>query len=141
MLFFLFVYNCDRISVRKNFCLGGIKKWKNSVKNLIQFIDHSPSCFHVIENAKKQFLEHGFIQLEEKEHWNLEEGKSYFVERNGSSMIAFHLPKKDFQGFHIVASHSDSPTYRIKEQPEMSVEKHYTKLNIERYGGMIPEHG
>ena len=61
------------------------------------------------------------------------------VERNGSSMIAFHLPKKDFQGFHIVASHSDSPTYRIKEQPEMSVEKHYTKLNIERYGGMIPE--
>ena len=112
---------------------------ENSVKNLIQFIDHSPSCFHVIENAKKQFLEHGFIQLEEKEHWNLEEGKSYFVERNGSSMIAFHLPKKDFQGFHIVASHSDSPTYRIKEQPEMSVEKHYTKLNIERYGGMIPE--
>lgn len=88
---------------------------ENSVKNLIQFIDHSPSCFHVIENAKKQFLEHGFIQLEEKEHWNLEEGKSYFVERNGSSMIAFHLPKKDFQGFHIVASHSDSPTYRIKE--------------------------
>lgn len=39
---------------------------ENSVKNLIQFIDHSPSCFHVIENAKKQFLEHGFIQLEEK---------------------------------------------------------------------------
>ena len=107
---------------------------ENSVKNLIQFIDHSPSCFHVIENAKKQFLEHGFIQLEEKEHWNLEEGKSYFVERNGSSMIAFHLPKKDFQGFHIVASHSDSPTYRIKEQPEMSVEKHYTKLNIEQIG-------
>ena len=112
---------------------------KNNVKNLIEFIDHSPSCFHVIENARKQFLEHGFTELEEKEYWDLEEGKSYFVTRNGSSMIAFHLPKKDFQGFHIVASHSDSPTYRIKEQPEMSVEKHYTKLNIERYGGMIPE--
>lgn len=112
---------------------------ESSVKNLIQFIDHSPSCFHVIENAKKQFLEHGFIQLEEKEHWNLEEGKSYFVVRNGSSILAFHLPKKDFQGFHIVASHSDSPTYRIKEDPQMDVEKHYTKLNTERYGGMIPE--
>ena len=92
---------------------------ENSVKNLIQFIDHSPSCFHVIENAKKQFLEHGFIQLEEKEHWNLEEGKSYFVERNGSSMIAFHLPKKDFQGFHIVASHSDSPVFKIKANAEI----------------------
>ena len=72
---------------------------ENSVKNLIQFIDHSPSCFHVIENAKKQFLEHGFIQLEEKEHWNLEEGKSYFVERNGSSMIAFHLPRRILKDF------------------------------------------
>lgn len=112
---------------------------ESSVKNLIQFIDHSPSCFHVIENAKKQFLEYGFIQLEEKEHWNLEEGKSYFVVRNGSAILAFHLPKKDFQGFHIVASHSDSPTYRIKEQSQMDVEKHYTKLNTERYGGMIPE--
>ena len=112
---------------------------KNSVKNLIEFIDHSPSSFHVIENARKQFLEHGFTQLNEKEYWNLEEGKSYFVIRNGSSILAFHLPRKDFKGFHIVASHSDSPTYRIKEQPQMDVEKHYTKLNTERYGGMIPE--
>ena len=112
---------------------------KNSVKNLMEFIDHSPSCFHVIDNARKQFMEHGFTELKEKEYWKLEEGKSYFVTRNGSSIIAFHLPKKEFKGFHIVASHSDSPTYRIKEQPEMSVEKHYTKLNIERYGGMIPE--
>ena len=77
---------------------------KNSVKNLIEFIDHSPSCFHVIENARKQFMDHGFIELKEKEYWNLEEGKSYFVTRNGSSIIAFHLPKKDFQGFHIVAT-------------------------------------
>ena len=54
---------------------------KNNVKNLIEFIDHSPSCFHVIENARKQFLEHGFMELKEKEYWNLEEGKSYFVTR------------------------------------------------------------
>ena len=40
---------------------------KNNVKNLIEFIDHSPSCFHVIENARKQFLEHGFMEL--KEMW------------------------------------------------------------------------
>ena len=112
---------------------------KSSVRNLIHFIDHSPSCFHVIENAKKQLIEHGFTQLEEKEHWDLEAGKSYFVVRNGSSILAFHLPKKEFHGFHIIASHSDSPTYRIKEQPQMDVEKHYTKLNTERYGGMIPE--
>ena len=41
---------------------------KNNVKNLIEFIDHSPSCFHVIENARKQFLEYGFMELKEKDH-------------------------------------------------------------------------
>ena len=104
---------------------------KNNVKNLIEFIDHSPSCFHVIENARKQFLEYGFMELKEKEYWDLEEGKSYFVTRNGSSIIAFHLPKKDFQGFHIVASHSDSPAFKIKENPEMKVDGSYVKLNVE----------
>ena len=45
---------------------------KNNVKNLIEFIDHSPSCFHVIENARKQFLEYGFMELKEKEYWRKE---------------------------------------------------------------------
>ena len=68
---------------------------KNNVKNLIEFIDHSPSCFHVIENARKQFLEHGFMELKEKEYWDLEEGKSYFVTRNGSS-ISISFAKEGF---------------------------------------------
>lgn len=36
-----------------------------------------------------------------------------------------------------MASHSDSPTFKIKENPEMQVDKKYVKLNVERYGGMI----
>ena len=37
----------------------------------------------------------------------------------------------------IMASHSDSPSFKIKENPEIEVEKQYIKLNVERYGGMI----
>ena len=37
----------------------------------------------------------------------------------------------------IIASHSDSPTFKIKENPEMECGHHYVKLNVERYGGMI----
>ena len=110
---------------------------EREVKQLLEFIKSSPSCFHVIENVKNQLLKAGFLELMEKEAWNLEHGKSYFVIRNGSSIAAFHIPEQDFCGFHIVASHSDSPTFRIKDQPEMEVEKHYTKLNVEKYGGMI----
>ena len=36
-----------------------------------------------------------------------------------------------------MASHSDSPSLKIKENPEIEVENAYIKLNVERYGGMI----
>ena len=57
--------------------------------------------------------------------------------RNSSAIIAFRIPKRDFLGFQIMASHSDSPSFRIKEYPEMEVENHYVKLNVEKYGGML----
>ena len=47
------------------------------------------------------------------------------------------MPEKEFSGYRIMASHSDSPTFKIKENPEMQVDKKYVKLNVERYGGMI----
>ena len=36
-----------------------------------------------------------------------------------------------------MASHSDSPSFKIKENPEITVEKAYVKLNVEKYGGML----
>ena len=58
---------------------------------------------------------------------------------NGSSLIAFRMPaeRKAVKGFHIAASHSDSPTFKIKEAPDMQAEGVYAKLNTEKYGGMI----
>ena len=44
---------------------------------------------------------------------------------------------KDYTGFQIVSSHSDSPTFKIKENAEISVSDNYIKLNSERYGGML----
>ena len=54
-----------------------------------------------------------------------------------SSVIAFKIPQNDFKSFHIVASHSDSPTFKIKENAEIEVNNKYVKLNTEKYGGMI----
>ena len=36
-----------------------------------------------------------------------------------------------------MASHSDSPTFKIKDNPEQSIKGKYVQLNTERYGGMI----
>lgn len=107
------------------------------VQELFDFIQQSPSCFHVIENVKKQLTEQGFEELCENKNWQIKEGGKYFVTRNLSSVIAFKVPTKDFKSFHIIASHSDSPTFKIKDHPEQMVKGKYVQLNTERYGGMI----
>ena len=107
-----------------------------TVKGLFEFIEESPSQFHVVENERQRFLKEGFIELSESKQWNIELGKNYFVTRNGSSILAFRMPKNEYKSFMIMASHSDSPSFRIKEMPEMK-EGHYVKLNTEKYGGML----
>ena len=107
-------------------------------REMLEFIEKSPSAFHAIANGEKILKEKGFLRLSEGEAWKIEAGKSYYVTRNDSSLIAFRIPEKqEAKGFHIIASHSDSPTFKIKENPEMAAEKQYVVLNTEKYGGMI----
>ena len=106
-------------------------------RQLFDFIEASPSPFHVIVNMKQELEEAGYECLLESKKWTLSEGGKYYVTRNGSSLIAFRIPKDGFRGFQIMASHSDSPSFRIKENPEMEVEGQYVKLNVEKYGGML----
>ena len=107
------------------------------VEELFQFIENSPSCFHAIETIREKLNDEGFIELVEGRSWQIEKGKKYYVTRNLSSIIAFKIPENDFKNFHIVASHSDSPTFKIKENAEIEVNNKYVKLNTEKYGGMI----
>ncbi len=111
--------------------------YKENARQLLNFIDKSPTCFHVIKNMKSELLQSGFEELKEKEIWNIKQGGKYFVTRNISSIIAFRIPAGDFRGFNIMSSHSDSPSFKIKENPEIDIEKKYTKLNVEGYGGML----
>ncbi len=116
-------------------------------KEMLDFIEKSPSCFHAVANVKRILEEQGFTELEESQDWTVEAGRGYYVTRNDSSIIAFRLPGSDdtdgvtgrenVDGFHMVAAHSDSPSFKIKESPESTVENHYVRLNTEKYGGMI----
>lgn len=111
--------------------------YKETAKELLSFIERSYSCFHLIQNMKEELNENGFEELYESQEWNLKCGGKYYVSRNESSLIAFQIPKENYVGFQIMASHSDFPTFKIKENPEISVENQYTKLNVEKYGGML----
>lgn len=103
---------------------------------LFDFIKSSPNAYFAVDTMAKELKTAGFTRLDEKDSWKIKPGK-YFVTRDDSSLIAFVIPKKDFKGFHIVASHSDSPSFKIKPDPEMKAGDAYIKLNVEKYGGMI----
>ena len=109
---------------------------KNITEKMLKFIDESPTCFHVVDNLKKELAGRGYAELKETEEWELKPGK-FFVTRNDSSIISFRLPDKDFKGFYLIASHSDSPSFKIKENPEMEEISTYVRLNTEKYGGML----
>ena len=110
---------------------------QNLNEELFSFIKKSPTGFHAVHELANYLTEAGFECLAEGNTWNLAEGGKYFVTRNQSAIIAFKVSRKDYSGFHIAASHSDSPTLKIKESSEMNVENQYVKLNVEKYGGML----
>lgn len=100
----------------------------------VEFLDKSKTVFHACANAAGLLKENGFEELKENLKWNVKKGGKYFVTRNGSSLIAFKIGGED--SFNIVASHSDSPCFKIKANPEIKSDN-YEKLNVERYGGGI----
>lgn len=107
------------------------------IEGLFRYIQNSPSPFHTIHEAKSLLGKAGFEELCEANDWELKAGGSYFVVRNDSAIIAFRVPKETFKGFHMVASHSDSPSFKIKENGTLESAQGYVKLNVEKYGGMI----
>ena len=105
-------------------------------RNLAEFLNDSPTSYQAVDNVKEELLAKGFIELKENEKFDIEAGKDYFVTRNESAIIAFSIPE-EFNKIHIVASHSDSPYFKVKENPEMKKAGKYVVLNVERYGGML----
>lgn len=107
-----------------------------SVEKMKDFVDSVPSTrwcsIWIAESLKNK----GYVELEEGEPWEKHKSsvKGIYVIR-GSSIIAVKLPRS-LKGFTGTLTHSDSPHYKIKLNPEMRGNG-YTKLNVEPYGGMI----
>ncbi len=107
-------------------------------KELISFISNSPSMFHSISTIETYLTEAGFTYLPEGQAWQIEKGHTYYTTRNHSSIIAFHVGEQlDDYHFQMTASHSDSPTYKVKTVPELNGPHEYLRLDVEGYGGMI----
>ena len=67
-------------------------------KALLDFLDRSPNAFYAVANMKAILEQNGFEALYEGCAWSLQAGKSYYVTRNDSALIAFRIPRKGFIG-------------------------------------------
>ena len=116
-----------------------MKKEQKFAKNLMDFIDSSHSSFHATKNVEEILIKEGFKKINLQDKWELEKEGKYFVTKNNSAIIGFVVGKGEIEedGFKIVGAHTDAPTFRIKPNPEMTVEGKYLRLNTEVYGGPI----
>lgn len=104
--------------------------------DLLHFIGQSPSIFHAVHHIKTALIYAGFTEIREEDPWHVKQGGKYVVTRNGSALMAFTIPEDDGKAFHVTVAHGDSPTFKIKETPELK-DKNYIRLNVEGYGGMM----
>ncbi len=108
---------------------------EKQVQALLQFLDAAHSVYHAVAYLEKTLADAEYVRLQEQEKWELTPGGKYYVVRGGSAIMAFRVPEQTPVGFMMSASHSDRPTFKIKEHSEMVGQ--YTRLATERYGGML----
>ncbi len=107
----------------------------NRITALREFLDTSHSVYHAADFLAKTLENEGYTRLNEGKKWVLVPGGKYYLVRGGTAVIAFRIPEGRPQGFMMSASHSDRPTFKVKENAEVCGA--YTKLLVERYGGML----
>lgn len=106
-------------------------------RRLLDFLDASPSCYHAVDNLARRLEAEGYERLREAEPWTLCAGGKYYVVRGDSSLAAFRVPGGVPAGFMLAAAHSDSPTYKVREEAEVLSAGNCVRLAVEPYGGMI----
>ena len=99
------------------------------------FLDQAHSVYHAQQGLVQQLKAAGFQPLQEQETWQIAPGGRYYVTRGDAAVMAFRVPQGVPTGFMMSASHLDRPCFKVKENGELTGT--YTRLAVERYGGMI----
>ena len=110
---------------------------REAAEGLLNFIEESPSMFHTVAALRRRLEAQGFAYLPEAAAWDCQPGGRYFTVRNNSSIIAFKVGCGVAEGYHFqaTASHSDSPTFKVKAVADLEGPGNYKRLNVEAYGG------
>ncbi len=104
------------------------------VHDMLSFIDYCPSPFHTVKTVVKELEKAGYTRWQ---CGSIVPGGKYYRTANDSSLIAFRIPNTTPTGFTITATHSDSPTFKVKKEAQRTAAGRYVQLCTEPYGGML----
>ena len=104
-------------------------------EGLLRFLEGAVTPYHAVMQMRAMLEKAGFVMLDERLPWHLEEGKRYFTIHNDSSIIAFTYPKSA-QSYLLLGAHTDSPTLKLKPNPIIKREG-LIQFNVEPYGGLL----
>ncbi|MDC9016687.1 M18 family aminopeptidase [Mycobacterium marinum] len=105
-----------------------------TARGLGEFIDASPSPFHLCATVARRLLDAGYTELSEVDRWPQQPGR-YFTVRAGSLVAWDSGGVGTAQApFRIVGAHSDSPNLRVKQHPDRLVAG-WQVVALEPYGG------
>ena len=94
------------------------------IQALCAYLDASKSVYHAQDLLVKELEKAGYARLSEADSWDLVPGGKYFVTRGGTAVLAFRIPQGSPAGFLMSASHSDRPTFKVKENAELAGTSH-----------------
>ena len=79
----------------------------SNATKFLNFLNKSPTPFHVVDNVRKLLTSAGFTELKLQDKWNTLPGK-YFVTKNDSTLVAFAVGDRYTPGnpFSIVGAHT-----------------------------------
>ena len=108
-----------------------------SARDLLAYIDASPTPWHCAAHSASRLAAAGFRPLSEDQPFDLAPGEGCYLVRDGA-IFAFRLGTASpaESGFRLVGAHTDSPNLRLKPNAETS-KAGYRSLGVEVYGGAL----
>jgi aminopeptidase I len=110
-------------------------------KPFTDFMTANPTIFHAVDTVAKDLEKAGYRKLSERDSWELERGGKYYVDRNGTSLIAFAVGGNYAKGngAAIVAGHIDALTAKLKPIPKLRTKAGYVQLGVAPYAGALSD--